>query len=69
MSSIIYTDSKDPHGKTIRYNVDMTTGEVAQRITEHYEGAAFLEIPDHDSNESIFVNPDHIVSIKSKEDS
>lgn len=66
MSSVIFTSQRDPKGRTIRYNVDLTTRAVHERITLYQQD--FLEIPNEDGGEPIFVNIDCITSIAPKKE-
>jgi len=68
VSTVIYTDSHDPKGRTIRYNVDDTTRNVLGHLYAADEHHGFLEIPNEDGGDPIFVNPDHIVSIAPKKE-
>lgn len=68
MSTIIFTSQHDPKGRTIRYNVDESTRQATARVLEAYEGTEFVEIPNEDGGDPIFVNPDCITSIAPKKE-
>lgn len=63
MSSVIFTDQHAPDGRTIRYNVDKTTREVAQEVHSAFQDGELLEIPNEDGGEPIFVNPERVATI------
>lgn len=63
MSSVIFTDQKTPDGRTIRYNIDETTREVAQRVHTAFQNEELVEVPNTDGGEPIFVNPERVATI------
>jgi len=63
VSSVIFTDQLTPEGRTIRYNVDKTTREVAQERNAALQNDEMLEIPNEDGGEPIFVNPERVATI------
>lgn len=64
MSSVIFTDQKTPDGRTIRYNVDKTTREVAQERNTALQDDGMVEIPNENPDEEpIFVNPERVATI------
>lgn len=66
---IIFTDQHDPKGRTIRFNLDMSTSEAASRMHIALLDGEMLEIPNENGGEPYFVNPDRVASIKPREDS
>lgn len=63
MSATIYMDQSAPNGRTIRYNLDMTTRAVAQLVTAALDSGELVEIPNEDGGEPIFINPERVASI------
>lgn len=63
MSSVIFTDQTAPDGRTIRYNVDKTTREVAAERNTALQNDELLEIPNENGGEPIFVNPERVATI------
>jgi hypothetical protein len=64
VSSVIFTDQKTPDGRTIRYNVDKTTREVAQERNTALQDDGMVEIPNENPDEEpIFVNPERVATI------
>lgn len=63
MSSVIFTDQHAPDGRTIRYNVDKSSREVAQERNAALQNDEMLEIPNEDGGEPIFVNPERVATI------
>lgn len=71
MSSVIFTDQHAPGGRTIRYNVDMSTADAAMLVWNHFQDSRFIPIPNEDGGEPIYLNPERVAAIapaKSKED-
>jgi hypothetical protein len=62
-ASIIFTDQHAPDGRTIRYNVDISTADAAQLVWDHYQDGSFIPIPNEDGGEHIYVNPERVASI------
>jgi hypothetical protein len=66
---VIFTDQHAPDGRTIRFNLDITTAQAAQRVWEAYQEGTMLEIPNEDGGDPIFVNPERVATITpAKED-
>lgn len=69
MSSVIFTDQHAPDGRTIRYNTDESTPDVAVRFARARQNDELLEISNEDGGNPIFVNPDHVATVSpAKED-
>lgn len=69
MSSIIYTDQHAPDGRTIRFNVDISTPFAAALVDEHFQDGSLIPIPNEDGGDPIFVNPERVATISpAKED-
>lgn len=70
-SCIIFTDQHAPDGRTIRFNLDISTREAAASVRDAFEGTDMLEIPNEDGGDPIFVNPERVATItpeKKRED-
>lgn len=68
-SSVIFTDQHAPDGRTIRFNVDMSTPEAAALVEEHLNNGTLVPIPNEDGGDPIFVNPENVATISpAKED-
>lgn len=63
MSSVIFTDQHAPDGRTIRYNVDKSTREVAAEVHAAFQDGELLEITNEAGGEPIFVNPERVATI------
>lgn len=67
--SIIFTDQHAPDGRTIRFNLDMSTPEAAALVDAHAAEGTMIPIPNEDGGDPIFVNPDNVATISpQKED-
>lgn len=61
--SVIFTDQHAPDGRTIRYNLDKQTRQVAAVVENALQQDRLVEIPNEDGGEPIFVNPERVASI------
>lgn len=63
MSSTIYTDQHAPGGRTIRFNVDMSTAAAAHMVNAALRDGVMLDIPNEDGGDPIYVNPERVATI------
>jgi hypothetical protein len=67
--SIIFTDQHAPDGRTIRFNVDLSTPEAAALVEQHFQAGTLIPIPNEDGGDPIFVSPERVATISpQKED-
>lgn len=60
---IIYTDQHNPEGRTIRYNLDLSTAQAAALVDVHAANGTMIPIPNEHGGDPIFVNPDRVATV------